>query len=80
MAPIEPKQITRAAIAGLVLSGLGIGLFVIIWNVLGSAGVADFPRLFAAMCAPPAIIAAIVGFFLLIVRPYEPADDDAADD
>ncbi len=68
--PLETKLFVRVGLAGLALSFVGIGLFVLVWNVLGQAGVADFPRLFASICIPPAGIACVMGVYLLIFRPY----------
>lgn len=76
--PFDKNVLTRAGIAGLVLAGLGVGLFILVWIVLGEAGVADFPRLFASLCVPPAVIAAIVGGYMLVVRPGEDAQQPRA--
>jgi hypothetical protein len=67
--PIEGKQLMRAGLAGLILAGVGIGLFVLIWNAF--SGLSDFPRLFAAICIPPAVIAAMLGVYMLVVRPNQ---------
>jgi len=53
---------------GLLLAGGGVGLFVLIWVVLGSAGVDNFARLMVALCVPPALIALGVGLFFLATR------------
>lgn len=75
---INQRTVFRAGIAGLILAGIGVGLFILTWDVLGSFDVPDAPRLFAAICMPPAGIAAIIGAYLLAVRPAK-STSDAAD-
>lgn len=48
---------------------LGIGLFVLLWVVLGSLEVGQIARLLLSLCIPPAVIAAIVGAYFLLVQP-----------
>lgn len=72
--PMNKRTITRAGIVGALLAVLGIGLFMGIWIILGNFGVADFPRLISALCIPPGIIAAIMGIYILIARPYQTPD------
>jgi hypothetical protein len=69
--PFDMKLLLRVGGAGIVLALVGIGLFVLVWNALGRAGVADFPRLFASICVPPAGIAGILGLYLLIFYPSD---------
>jgi hypothetical protein len=64
--PFDMKLLLRVGGAGIILALVGVGLFVLVWNSLGQAGVADFPRLFASICVPPAGIAGIIGLYLLI--------------
>lgn len=66
---LTPRMLVRVGLAGLLLGTTLVGLFVLVWNVMGSMGVADFPRLFAAVCVPPALLSAIIGFALLVLRP-----------
>jgi lipopolysaccharide export LptBFGC system permease protein LptF len=68
--PPPPPNYPRVALVGALLSVLGIGLFVLLWVVLGSAGVANAPRLFAAMCIPPLVIGVIVGAYALYMRSH----------
>ncbi len=69
--PLDGKKIGRASIAGFGLAGLGIALFIILWVVLGQAGFETPARLFAALCIPPAVIAALMGVYILFVRPNQ---------
>ena len=59
----------RAGVAGVALGGFGISAFLVIWFLLGQAGTSDFPRLMASLCLPPALIAAIIGLYMLIIQP-----------
>ena len=63
------KTLMRAGVAGVVLAGIGIGAFLVIWILLGQAGTSDFPRLMASLCLPPALVAAVIGLYLLIIQP-----------
>ena len=69
--PMNKNILTRAGIAGALLAVLGIVLFIILWVMLGSAQVASLPRLFTSLCVPPAVIAAIIGAYILIKRPHQ---------
>ncbi len=69
--PMNKSNLTRAGIAGIGLAILGIVLFIVLWVVLGSAQMGNFPRLFASLCVPPAVIAGIIGAYVLIKRPYK---------
>lgn len=71
---IDRSILPKAILAGFLLALLGIGLFALVWNVM--ADVAQFPRLIAALCIPPALMGLIVGAYVLIVRPGQPALDD----
>ena len=66
--PIDKQSLPRIAVVGAVLALLGVALFLIIWVTMGSAGVEQLPRLVVSVCLPPAIIAAILGVYVL-VRP-----------
>ncbi|GAB4315199.1 MAG: hypothetical protein Kow00117_07240 [Phototrophicales bacterium] len=68
--PISRKALTRAAVAGVILAGIGIVLFIGIWILLDD--IDALPRLFVALCIPPGVIAIILGVFFLIVRPKPP--------
>jgi lipopolysaccharide export LptBFGC system permease protein LptF len=65
---IDGKKLLRGQGAVALLAVLGIGLFVLLWQGLGSAGVANAPRLLVSMCLPPAIIAIMVGVYFLAFR------------
>lgn len=60
--------LSRGSIIGLVLAVLAIILFVVLWLVLGSLNVSQFPRLMASLCLPPAAIAALIGIYMLFGR------------
>lgn len=66
--PLNGQRISRIALAGIILAGVGIGLFIILWIVLGQAGLESVPRLIASMCIPPAVIAVILGIYMLFFR------------
>jgi hypothetical protein len=68
--PSLKPALSKAAIAGAVLAVLAIILFGVLWVVLGNAGLSQTPRLFAALCIPPGVIAAIIGVYILVARPY----------
>lgn len=53
---------------GALLAVMGVVMFALIWVAMGSAGVANAPRLFTAMCVPPAIIGVLVGLYWLFAR------------
>jgi lipopolysaccharide export LptBFGC system permease protein LptF len=63
--PLDKKRVMRAGIAGMLLAGAGVLLFILLWIVLGSTGMTQFPRLLLALCIPPALIAAVVGIYFL---------------
>jgi len=65
---MDGKKLLRGQIAVVVLVLLGIGLFALLWQGMGAAGVANAPRLLVSICLPPAIIAVIVGVYFLVFR------------
>lgn len=67
--PVNRKALSRAGVFGAVLGVAAIILFVVFWIVFGQMGLTQFARLFLALCLPPAIIAALVGGYVLIARP-----------
>lgn len=71
---MQGVNISRVALIGAGLAVLGVVLFVVLWAGLGSAGVGNAPRLFAAMCVPPLVIGLIVGGYALL-RPARSATD-----
>jgi hypothetical protein len=51
---------------GAVLGLGGILLFVSLWIVLGNWGMDQFQRLIITACLPPALIALLIGGYLLL--------------
>lgn len=80
--PLNTKNLSRATIAGALLAGGGIALFAILWIVLGNAGVDQFARLITALCVPPALMAALMGGYFLLMRPqpHDRTDQPDQDD
>ena len=67
--PLNSRNLTRAGVAGLVLAVLALILFGILWVVLGSFKMDAMPRLFASLCIPPAVLAGIMGVYILTRKP-----------
>lgn len=67
--PVDQNNLPRALVSGIVLAAVGIGLFIAIWVVLGNIGVDQFPRLILSLCVPPALMAGILGAYILLARP-----------
>jgi hypothetical protein len=65
--PVGKPNLSKPLIAGLVLAVVGIVLFLGIYLAL--ADTEPIIRLFVALCLPPAVIAAVIGAYLLIARP-----------
>ena len=57
--PVNRQALSRASVAGVVLSIVGIILFVVLWLVFGQVGLEHIPRLLLSLCIPPAIIGVI---------------------
>lgn len=68
------RRLSRALVAGAALGSLGVALFIVLWNFLGSQGVDQVTRLLFSLCLPPAVIATVLGVYLLLSRP-EVSDD-----
>ncbi|NWF68234.1 MAG: hypothetical protein HXY40_04045 [Chloroflexi bacterium] len=66
---MNQKTLSRTMLIGLMLAVLGIGLFLLLWAVFGQMGMANLPRLILALCLPPAVIALLVGGYMLLKRP-----------
>jgi len=64
--PTDRQRLTRALVYGAVLSAAGVALFVLLF--IGMSGLDNTPRLFISMCIPPAIIALVLGVYILVVR------------
>lgn len=63
---MDRNLLSRVGAAGAVLGVVGIGLFVLLWVVLGSLGVDTFMRVVISVCVPPALMALGVGVYMLI--------------
>ena len=61
-------NLSRTLIAGTALAALAVALFLVLWFVLGAAGMQQAPRLFASLCVPPAIVFGVVALFVLARR------------
>lgn len=66
--PVNRQALTRASVAGVILAIFGIVLFIVLWLVLGQMGYTQFPRIFLALCLPPAVIALLIGLYVLVMR------------
>lgn len=58
------SNLARAGGAGVVLALLGIGCFVLLYSLLGEVG--QVQRLLISLCSPPALMALVVGAYMLI--------------
>lgn len=65
---MESKSLINASIVGGLLAILGIGLFLLLYAGLGAADINGAPRLFGALCAPPAVIGVLIGVYSMIRR------------
>jgi hypothetical protein len=66
---LDSKLLRRTVLAGGLLAVFGIGMFGLLWVVLGSLGASDFARVVLSICIPPILMAAGVGAYFLLVRP-----------
>jgi lipopolysaccharide export LptBFGC system permease protein LptF len=66
--PLTPNALSRIGIVGAALGGLGIFIFLLLWFLLGEAGIDDFPRMVIALCAPPGLLAGVIGIYFLLSR------------
>ncbi len=64
--PTDRQRLTRALVFGAILSAAGVVLFLLLF--FGMSGVENTPRLFVSLCIPPAVIALVLGVYLLISR------------
>jgi hypothetical protein len=67
--PLDKQSISRIGIAGAALGTLAVALFAGLWFGLGMTNLDVFPRLVIAICLPPAIMAALLGGYILVRRP-----------
>lgn len=68
--PPQPN-LMRGLVLGLVLSVIGIGLFVFLYLVV-FADSATATRLLASLCVPPAIMAVLIGGYVLVTGGANP--------
>lgn len=67
--PNPPNQtflIRAVTILAPIVAIVSIGLFLALYFGLENAGVAPFPRLILALCAPPALLAAGLGITIIL--------------
>jgi hypothetical protein len=67
--PVNRRTMGRATAIGIALAAAGIALFVIVWLMLEGLSLSRVPRLFIAICLPPAVIAGLIGLYVLLVKP-----------
>ena len=67
--PDNRKALSRASVAGAILGVVGIGLFLVLWFVFGKLGLTQTPRILLSLCVPPALLAVLMGAYVLIARP-----------
>lgn len=60
---LDKQHLNRMLIGGLVLAFIGVGLFLGLFAAFSDLESA--PRLFIAGCVPPAVIALILGVYVL---------------
>ena len=71
--PLNKRNISRATVIGVSLSVGGIVLFLVLYALLGNAGMEQFPRIALSVCAPPTLMAALLGGYFLLTRPKQDA-------
>ncbi|MDZ4670202.1 MAG: hypothetical protein SH821_04985 [Phototrophicales bacterium] len=67
--PIDKKSISRIGLTGAVIGAVAIGLFILLWVILGNMGMSDFPRIIASVCVPPTLLSLLFGIYFLTSRP-----------
>ena len=70
------RALSRASIIGAVLGIAAIILFVILWVVLSGTSLSLIARILLSLCIPPALLAALMGAYLLVIRPRAGASSD----
>ncbi len=66
--PVSRRALSRGVIIGAVMGGAAIILFVLLWIVLGGVGLSNIARILLSLCIPPAILAALMGIYILVWR------------
>jgi len=69
MSPFSKETLSKASTLGVTLGVGGVALFVVIWLLLENAGLEQIPRLLISLCLPPAIMAGLIGGYMLLARP-----------
>lgn len=54
------EQLTRAIVFGAVAAGVLIGLFLLVYWLLGMMGTSQSVQLFGALLAPPALLGGVL--------------------
>ncbi len=62
------RALSRASIIGAVLGIAAIILFGILWVVLSGTSLSLIARILLSLCIPPALLAALMGVYLLVMR------------
>jgi hypothetical protein len=66
--PFERPALAKASVFGVGLAVFGVIAFLVIWVLMGNAGVDNLPRLLISLCVPPLLIVLIVGGYVLVSR------------
>ncbi len=71
------RALSRASIIGAVLGIGAIILFIVLWVALSGTDLSLIARILLSLCIPPALLAALMGVYLLVIRPRTgtPPDD-----
>lgn len=64
--PLKKRGLSRAAVLGFGIVVSAVVLFLIFWIGLSNTDMAPFPRVLISVCIPPAVIAALIGIYMLI--------------
>lgn len=65
--PTGRPDLSRLWIAGAVLALVGTAFFIALYITLAEAE--PVARVLISMCVPPAVIAGLIGVYILVVRP-----------
>lgn len=61
---MDVSRLTPALIIGAALAIVGIGLFLLLWNLFASLG--ELPRIVLSLCIPPALMGIGLGGYVLV--------------